>query len=95
MSHDHPDSRPTADHFDTDVLIVGAGPTGLTLASALAARGVRATVIDRLAEGDNTRVRRSCTPARSRCSSRWASRRRSSSAGCRRSASRSATATAC
>ena len=26
----------------TDVLIVGAGPTGLTLAVALAARGVRA-----------------------------------------------------
>ncbi|NRF67790.1 FAD-dependent monooxygenase [Aquincola sp. S2] len=39
---------------DTDVLIVGAGPTGLTLATALAARGVRATVIDRLAEGANT-----------------------------------------
>ena len=40
--------------FDTDVLIVGAGPTGLTLAAALAARGVRTTVIDRLAEGANT-----------------------------------------
>ena len=36
------------------MLIVGAGPTGLTLAAALAARGVRATVIDRLAEGANT-----------------------------------------
>jgi 2-polyprenyl-6-methoxyphenol hydroxylase-like FAD-dependent oxidoreductase len=43
-----------ASGFDTDVLIVGAGPTGLTLASALATRGVRATVIDRLAEGANT-----------------------------------------
>ncbi len=40
--------------FDTDVLIVGAGPTGLTLAAALCARGVKATVIDRLAEGANT-----------------------------------------
>ena len=40
--------------FDTDVLIVGAGPTGLTLASALAACGVRATIIDRLAEGANS-----------------------------------------
>src|SRR5687768_14427318 len=40
--------------FDTDVLIVGAGPTGLTLATALALRGVRATVIDRQAAGDNT-----------------------------------------
>jgi len=39
---------------DTDVLIVGAGPTGLTLAAALTARGVRTTVIDRLPEGANT-----------------------------------------
>ncbi|CAN7611584.1 FAD-dependent oxidoreductase [Polaromonas sp. LjRoot131] len=40
--------------FDTDVLIVGAGPTGLTLATSLLARGVRACVIDRQAEGANT-----------------------------------------
>lgn len=40
--------------FDTDILIVGAGPTGLTLAVALATHGVRATVIDRLGEGINT-----------------------------------------
>lgn len=40
--------------FDTDVLVVGAGPCGLTLAAALAMRGVRATVIDRQAEGANT-----------------------------------------
>lgn len=39
---------------DTDVLIVGAGPTGLTLAAALQARGVRCLLIDRLAEGANT-----------------------------------------
>lgn len=39
---------------DTDVLIVGAGPTGLTLANALMLRGVRATVIDRQPAGDNT-----------------------------------------
>jgi 2-polyprenyl-6-methoxyphenol hydroxylase-like FAD-dependent oxidoreductase len=32
---------------DTDVLIVGAGPTGLMLANQLARRGVRATIIDR------------------------------------------------
>ena len=32
--------HPQPDRFDTDVLIVGAGPTGLTLAAALAARGV-------------------------------------------------------
>jgi len=40
--------------FDADVLVVGAGPTGLTLAAALLARGVRALVVDRLAEGANT-----------------------------------------
>lgn len=38
----------------TDVLIVGAGPTGLTLATALAARGIQATVVDRQAAGANT-----------------------------------------
>jgi 2-polyprenyl-6-methoxyphenol hydroxylase-like FAD-dependent oxidoreductase len=38
----------------TDVLIVGAGPTGLTLAVALAGRGIRALVIDRQPEGANT-----------------------------------------
>jgi 2-polyprenyl-6-methoxyphenol hydroxylase-like FAD-dependent oxidoreductase len=37
-----------------DVLVVGAGPTGLTLAAALAARGVAVTLLDRLAEGANT-----------------------------------------
>ncbi len=40
--------------YDTDVLIVGAGPTGLTLAATLIAKGVRATVVDRLAAGANT-----------------------------------------
>jgi len=44
----------TPDGFDTDVLIVGAGPVGLTLAAALSAAGTRPTVIDRLAEGSNT-----------------------------------------
>lgn len=33
--------------MDTDVLIVGAGPTGLMLADQLARRGVRAMIIDR------------------------------------------------
>src|SRR5438105_10930079 len=35
--------------MDTDVLIVGAGPTGLMLANQLARRGVRALIIDRRA----------------------------------------------
>lgn len=38
----------------TDVLIVGAGPTGLTLASLLAAEGVSFVLVDRLTEGANT-----------------------------------------
>ncbi|OBB61910.1 pentachlorophenol monooxygenase [Mycobacterium sp. 852013-51886_SCH5428379] len=38
---------------DVDVLVVGAGPTGLTLACALAQRGVSAVVVDRQAEGAN------------------------------------------
>jgi 2-polyprenyl-6-methoxyphenol hydroxylase-like FAD-dependent oxidoreductase len=38
----------------TDVLVVGAGPTGLTLTAALAARGVQATLVDALPEGANT-----------------------------------------
>jgi 2-polyprenyl-6-methoxyphenol hydroxylase-like FAD-dependent oxidoreductase len=41
-------------NFDADVLVVGAGPTGLALAAALTARGVRCAVIDRQAEGANT-----------------------------------------
>ena len=38
----------------TDVLIVGAGPTGLALACTLAAEGVSFLLVDRLAEGANT-----------------------------------------
>ncbi|MGW7347210.1 FAD-dependent monooxygenase [Streptomyces sp. NPDC054854] len=34
-------------HQDTDVLVVGAGPTGLTLAVDLTRRGVRALVVER------------------------------------------------
>jgi len=44
----------SAPHTETDVLIVGAGPTGLTLAAALAAKGVHTTLIDRQAAGANT-----------------------------------------
>lgn len=40
--------------FDADVLVVGAGPAGLTLAAALAARRVSALTIDRQTAGSNT-----------------------------------------
>ena len=33
--------------MDTDILIVGAGPTGLMLANQLGRRGVRVLIIDR------------------------------------------------
>ena len=38
----------------TDVVIVGAGPTGLSLACLLAARGISFVLVDRLTEGANT-----------------------------------------
>ncbi|OBK77442.1 FAD-dependent oxidoreductase [Mycobacterium sp. 1164985.4] len=40
--------------MNTDVLIIGAGPTGLAAAVALHSRGVTATVVDRQAAGANT-----------------------------------------
>lgn len=39
--------------YDADVLIVGAGPTGLLLAGDLAARGVATTVLEKRAEESN------------------------------------------
>ena len=38
----------------TDVVIVGAGPTGLSLACVLAAEGISFVLVDQLAEGANT-----------------------------------------
>jgi 2-polyprenyl-6-methoxyphenol hydroxylase-like FAD-dependent oxidoreductase len=40
--------------YDTDVLVVGAGPSGLTLAASLVKRGITTTVVDRQAAGANT-----------------------------------------
>jgi 2-polyprenyl-6-methoxyphenol hydroxylase-like FAD-dependent oxidoreductase len=39
---------------DTDVLVVGAGPTGLAMAAALITHGVRTVVVDKLPAGANT-----------------------------------------
>ena len=39
---------------ETDVLIVGAGPTGLALAATLQQAGIAHVLIDKLADGQNT-----------------------------------------
>lgn len=44
----------TARKYDTDVLIVGAGPTGLALATTLARAGISPVIVDRLAAAQNT-----------------------------------------
>src|SRR5204862_939660 len=46
-SSGRPRRRKGALHMDTDVLVVGAGPTGLMLANQLARRGVRVRIIAR------------------------------------------------
>ena len=45
------------DDFDTDVLVAGAGPVGLTLAMDLVARGAKVTIaeIRRYAEPPNVK----------------------------------------
>ncbi len=48
---------------DTDVLVVGAGPTGLALGVDLARRGVDALVLERAAGLSPARAARVCSPA--------------------------------
>jgi 2-polyprenyl-6-methoxyphenol hydroxylase-like FAD-dependent oxidoreductase len=43
-----------ANGFDTDVLIVGAGPTGLALATVLLQSGVAPIIVEKLSTGQNT-----------------------------------------
>lgn len=43
-----------ANRLDTDVLIVGAGPTGLALATMLMRSGITPVIVDKLTTGQNT-----------------------------------------
>src|SRR5262249_24111604 len=52
VDYRHRREEPTMN--DTDVLVVGAGPTGLTAAASLIAHGVRGVVVDKLPEGQHT-----------------------------------------
>lgn len=47
-------TAPAALPEQTDVLVVGAGPTGLALACGLTARGVPSVLVDRAPQGGNT-----------------------------------------
>ncbi|MGW5425168.1 FAD-dependent oxidoreductase [Streptomyces sp. NPDC003943] len=60
-------TSPTAAHgtdVDTDVLVVGAGPTGLLLAGDLAAAGLRVTLVERRAAGISNLTRAFAVHAR-------------------------------
>lgn len=48
------DTAASANPSDTDVLIVGAGPTGLALATMLMRSGVTPVIVDKLTTGQNT-----------------------------------------
>ena len=53
---------------DTDVLIAGAGPIGLTAAVELARRGVDIRIVDPIYDPPSTPKPLACNPAHSRCS---------------------------
>ncbi|WP_320416127.1 FAD-dependent oxidoreductase [Bradyrhizobium roseum] len=53
--HDRPSAasdKAASDQVKTRVLVVGAGPVGLTLAMDLASRGISVTVVETRAPGD-------------------------------------------
>jgi 2-polyprenyl-6-methoxyphenol hydroxylase-like FAD-dependent oxidoreductase len=49
-----PESKPIDLPERTDVLVIGAGPTGLALACRLASRGIEHVIVDEALEGANT-----------------------------------------
>jgi cation diffusion facilitator CzcD-associated flavoprotein CzcO len=68
-------TQPVPAVLDTEVLIVGAGPTGLTLANALALNGIDVHLIDRQPAVPTLHVPLSCTRAPSKAWSRSTSTR--------------------
>ena len=78
---------------EVEVAIVGAGPTGLTLAGMLSGYGIRTAVLDG-AQGPSTPGRPSCTRGRWRPWSPWASWTRCSAGASWFRASACVTATA-
>ncbi|WP_255544957.1 FAD-dependent oxidoreductase [Micromonospora parastrephiae] len=79
----------------TDVLVVGAGPTGLATALTLARRGAEVTVLDQVADPPKTSRAAVVHAYTLEVLDRVAPQRRWSPRGCGRRASRSATATGC
>ncbi|MGH6753206.1 MAG: FAD-dependent oxidoreductase, partial [Bradyrhizobium sp.] len=58
--HDRPGAasdKPASDKVKTSVLVVGAGPVGLTLAMDLALRGISVTVVETRSAGEPPSVK--------------------------------------
>ena len=62
----------TTNRLDADVLIVGAGPTGLALGTMLMRSGIAPVIVDKLATGQNTSRAVVVHAHRWKCWSNWA-----------------------